>query len=109
MGKVIHINEKEFEKEVLGSNIPVFVDFWAEWCGPCLMIAKSVEELASEYDGKVKFVKINVDENPSITSKLGIYGIPTLIIYKGSKEAKRIVGAASKNYYAKAIEEVLKG
>ncbi|GBC75613.1 Thioredoxin 1 [archaeon HR06] len=108
MSKVIHIRESEFEKEVLSSNMPVFVDFWAEWCGPCRLIAKSIDELSLKYDGKVKFVKVNVDENPRIVSKLGIYGIPTLIIFKEGKEVKRIVGAASKDYYDKAIIEVLK-
>ncbi len=101
------IEEKDFESEVLKSDKPVFVDFYADWCGPCRMVAPVIDELSLEYDGKVKFVKINVDYAPDVASRYGIMSIPTLIIFKDGKPAKTLIGAASKSQYARMIEEVL--
>ena len=93
---VAKVSDKDFEAEVLKSAEPVVVDFWAEWCGPCKMIAPALEELAGSMNGKVKIVKLNVDENPATASKYGVMSIPTLMIFKGGEMASRQVGAAPK-------------
>ena len=93
----LKINLENFEKEVLNSNEPVLVDFYADWCGPCKMMAPIVEELAVELQGKAKVGKINVDENQDLAMKYNVMSIPTLIIFKDGKEAKRFVGARDKN------------
>lgn len=98
---------KEWESEVLGSQVPVFVDFWAEWCGPCRMVGPIVEELAGEYDGRVKFVKVNVDQASELASKYQVFSIPTLVVIKGGEEAAKQVGAASKDLYKGMIERAL--
>jgi thioredoxin 1 len=90
------VTDASFEEEVLKSSEPVVVDFWAEWCGPCRMIAPSLEEIASEMKGKLKVVKLNIDENPNVPGKLGIRSIPTLILFKDGKAAAQKVGAAPK-------------
>ena len=90
------VSDATFEAEVLKSTNPVVVDFWAEWCGPCRAIAPVLEELSSELQGKVKIVKLNVDENPGVASKYGIMSIPTLMIFKNGEMAARQVGAAPK-------------
>lgn len=92
----IAVSENSFEAEVLKSNIPVLVDFWAEWCGPCRMIAPTLDELATEYTGKVKVVKVNVDESRNLAAKYGIRGIPTLILFKGGNVEATKFGAVSK-------------
>ena len=97
------VTDTDFEKEVLGSDKPVLVDFWAEWCGPCRMIAPSVEAVAEEYDGKAGFYKMNVDENMNVPQRYGIRGIPTLILFKGGQEQERIVGAVSREAIAKVV------
>ena len=93
---VSKVSDKDFETEVLKSAEPVVVDFWAEWCGPCRMIAPALEEIAGTMNGKVKIVKLNVDENPATAAKYGIMSIPTLMIFKNGEMAARQVGAAPK-------------
>jgi len=88
MGHPVDISDDSFRQEVLESDQPVLVDFWAEWCGPCKMIAPVVEELAHEYDGKVKFAKVNIDFSPKTAVEYGIRGIPTLLIFKGGDPVK---------------------
>ena len=90
------VSDKDFEAQVLKSAQPVVVDFWAEWCGPCKMIAPALEEIAGSLGGKVKIVKLNVDENPQTAAKYGIMSIPTLMIFKNGELASRQVGAAPK-------------
>ena len=90
------VSDATFESEVLKSAEPVVVDFWAEWCGPCRMIAPALEEISGAMNGKVKIVKLNVDENPGIATKYGVMSIPTLMIFKGGQLASRQVGAAPK-------------
>lgn len=107
MAKVIHAGVQNFETEVLRSTTPVFVDFWAEWCGPCRVIAPIVDELSREFEGRVKFVKINVDENAEIADRYEIQAIPTLIIFKGGQPVQRIVGAAPKGRYQTLVREVI--
>lgn len=99
----VKVTDATFESDVLQSAEPVVVDFWAEWCGPCKMIGPSLEELAKDYSGKVKIVKVNVDENPAVAGKLGIRSIPTLMLFKGGKLAAQKVGAAPKGELAKWI------
>ncbi|OGL38627.1 MAG: thioredoxin [Candidatus Schekmanbacteria bacterium GWA2_38_11] len=96
MGKEIEINEKNFEQEVLKSDIPVLIDFWASWCGPCKMVAPTVAEISEEYAGKVKVGKLNVDDNPLLASKYGVMSIPTLMLFKGGQVADQLIGAQGK-------------
>jgi thioredoxin 1 len=98
---------KTWEIDVMNSEVPVFVDFWAEWCGPCRMVSPVVEELSNDYDGKVKFVKVNVDEANELASKYNIFSIPTLAIFKNGKLVNQQVGAASKDSYKNMIEKTL--
>ena len=93
---VSKVSDADFDAEVLKSSEPVVVDFWAEWCGPCRMIAPALEEIAGTMNGKVKIVKLNVDESPKTASKYGVMSIPTLMIFKGGEMASRQVGAAPK-------------
>ena len=91
-----HVSDSEFDAEVRQSQIPVVVDFWAEWCGPCRMIGPSLEELSEEYEGKVKIVKINVDQNPESPAQLGVRGIPALFLFKDGQVVSNKIGAAPK-------------
>ncbi len=94
--KPLQITDSTFQTEVMNSQTPVLIDFWAEWCGPCRMIAPIVEELAKEYDGKLKVGKVDVDANPQISMDFGIRSIPTLMIFKGGKVVDQIIGAVPK-------------
>ena len=107
MAKPQDVNDKEFGTEVIDSDIPVLVDFWAEWCGPCKQIAPVVEELANEYDGKAKFVKLNVDNNPETSAKYGVRSIPTLLIFKGGAPVGQVVGAVPKSVLQARLEEAM--
>ena len=97
------VSDADFEAEVLKATGPVVVDFWAEWCGPCRMIAPALEEISKELDGKVKIVKLNVDENPGVAGQLGIRSIPTLMMFKDGKVASQKVGAAPKGELSRWI------
>lgn len=94
--KVKHVTDANFQQEVLESKLPVVIDFWAPWCGPCKMVAPIIDQLAEEYAGKVVFAKMNTDENPDTPIRLGIRGIPTLILYMNGQEVERMVGFAPK-------------
>ena len=104
---LLHVNDKDFASEVLNADIPVLVDFWAVWCGPCRSISPIVEELAKEFSGRVKVTKLNVDENPATPSQYGVRGIPTLILFKGGKIFDQIVGAVPKTRLKAMIEKAL--
>jgi thioredoxin 1 len=103
----IKVTDASFEADVLQSTEPVVVDFWAEWCGPCKMIGPSLEEISTEMAGKVKVVKINVDENPNVAGKLGIRSIPTLMVFKGGQLTAQRMGAAPKGELVKWISSAV--
>jgi thioredoxin 1 len=105
---ITHVTTKTWDAEVLRSNLPVFVDFWAEWCGPCRMVGPAVEQIGKIMAGKVKVTKLNVDENQEIAMKCGVQSIPSLILFKGGKEVARTIGAAPKETYMKFIDNSLK-
>ncbi|MDI9479284.1 MAG: thioredoxin [Syntrophomonadaceae bacterium] len=107
MADVKTITKDNFEQEVVQSTLPVLVDFWAPWCGPCKMVGPVVESLAADNDGKLKVGKINVDENKELAAKFGIRGIPTLAVFKDGNEVQRVVGAQNKAQLQKLIDQIL--
>jgi len=104
---VAAVTDASFKKEVLESELPVLVDFWAPWCGPCRMVAPVVEEISQQYEGKVLVVKLNTDENPTVASQYGIRSIPTLMIFKGGQRVDMVVGAVPKTTLANTLEKYL--
>ncbi|GBD12870.1 MAG TPA: thioredoxin [Dehalococcoidia bacterium] len=107
MAKPKDVTDAEFEQEVLKADLPVLVDFWAPWCGPCRMVAPIVEELAQEYDGKVKFVKVNTDDNVDTAVRYGIRSIPTLLVFKGGEPVAQVIGFRPKSELKKVLEKAL--
>jgi thioredoxin 1 len=105
----VEVNEAKFDEMVLKAKIPVLVDFWAPWCGPCRMVAPLVDELANEYEGKVSFMKLNVDDSPKVASKYGVMSIPALIIFKNGQPVSNLVGFRPKPELKKNIETALAG
>ena len=101
----LQFTDENFENEVLGSDVPVLVDFWAEWCGPCRRLAPTVDELATDYDGKVVVGKLNVDDNPNVAFRYSIRGIPTLLLFKGGQIVEQVVGLADKDSLKKLIDK----
>ena len=104
---IMQVTDSTFEAEVLKSDIPVLVDFWAEWCGPCRMVAPVVEEVAKQYEGKVKVAKVDVDQNQRIATQFQIRSIPSLYIFKNGKVAGQIVGAVPKQQITSALDKIL--
>ena len=104
---IIEVSDANFESEVVNSDLPVLVDFWAPWCGPCRAIAPMVEEISASYAGKIKVGKMNVDENQSTTMKFGIRSIPTLIMFKGGEAVDQIIGAVPKSEIEQVVEKSL--
>ncbi len=103
--KVKYVSDSSFEKDVLQSDKPVLVDFWAEWCAPCRMLSPTIEAIAEQYGDNAGVVKVNVDENTSTAQRYGIKGIPTLILFSAGKEVERVVGATSKESISRMIEK----
>ena len=107
MADLLHVSDANFDEEIVQSDTPAMVDFWAEWCGPCKMVGPSVEALAKEYAGKIKIAKMDVDQNRETPAKFGIRSIPTLILFKDGKVAQTIVGALPKGDIEEALKKLL--
>ncbi len=107
MSNAVAVTTSDFETEVLQSPVPVLIDFWAVWCGPCRMIAPHVDAVATEYEGRVKVLKVNVDEEPDIAGRYGIMSIPTLLFFKGGKVVEQVVGAVPKSTITSKLEGLL--
>ncbi|NOX26705.1 MAG: thioredoxin TrxA [Gammaproteobacteria bacterium] len=106
-GNIVHVSDASFDEEVLNSDTPALVDFWADWCGPCKMIAPILEEIANEYGDKVKIAKFNIDENPTTPPRYGIRGIPTLMLFKGGNVEATKVGALTKSQLSAFLDSNL--
>ena len=107
MAQPIHVTDDSFDEEVIKADSPVLVDFWAEWCAPCKMIAPILDELAEEFDGKIKFTKIDVDSNPKTATNYGIRGIPALLIFNEGSPVDQVVGAVPKSVLKERLEEAV--
>ncbi len=107
MSSAAPVTDASFKEDVLDSNLPVLVDFWAPWCGPCRMVGPVVDEIAEQYEGQVKVVKLNTDDNPNTASQYGIRSIPTLMIFKGGQRVDMVVGAVPKTTLANTLEKYL--
>ena len=107
MADMVQVTDDNFDAEIVNSDLPVMVDFWAEWCGPCRMVAPVIEELANEYEGKIKVAKMDVDKNRQTPAKFGIRNIPTLILFKGGEVAHTIIGAQSKSSIEAELKKLL--
>lgn len=105
----LELTEGNFEQEVVQSNIPVLVDFWAPWCGPCRAMAPVIDELNAEFQGRVKIAKVNVDQNQDLARRFGVMSIPTLIMFKNGQNAGQMVGLTPKNLLAKKLDALLEG
>jgi thioredoxin 1 len=107
MGEAIHVNDNTFDNVVLKSPIPVLVDFWAPWCAPCRAVAPALERIASEYEGRLLVVKVNVDDNPEWAGRYGVMSIPTLLLFSEGRVADKHVGALPYNYLKQIVEQIL--
>jgi thioredoxin 1 len=107
MAEITDVTDQNFETEVLQSDVPTIIDFWAEWCAPCRQIAPIVKDLASEYDGKLKIVKMNIDENPNTPGKYGVRAIPTVLAFKGGTVVEQITGARPKSAFQEMAQKLV--